>query len=267
MSRSSGGGLRQRCRPTRSSGETERVKTLCDARRDAVPAPDHRAQECLDALDDHLAPVEQHLADANDAGEQQRHVEMDERRRPMDPGDGAKARRRTASSPPPRRSPAPGRGRSAQPPAGARWRRAGFRPSIDASARWRTRHRRARYGASRRPRGRGGGSASARPVASRNAKSGAEHHENRAHREHVRVHGVGHRRDHPRGPPDAQVFQRVADEQPDKREEHAARRGNPRSAVAGSRREHTPGRYGRHRSPTPRAIIGAAQTLADTGTR
>ena len=51
--------------------------------------------ECLDALDDHLAAVEQHLADANDTGEQQRHVEMDERRRPMDPRDGTETGRGT----------------------------------------------------------------------------------------------------------------------------------------------------------------------------
>jgi hypothetical protein len=54
-----------------------------------VPAPNHCPQECLDALDDNLAPVEQHLADANDAGKQQCHVEMDERGRPVDPGNGA----------------------------------------------------------------------------------------------------------------------------------------------------------------------------------
>src|SRR5580704_7357507 len=58
------------------------------ARRSRTVPPDYCAQECLDALDNHLAPVKQHLPDANGTREQQRHVKMDERRRPMDPGDG-----------------------------------------------------------------------------------------------------------------------------------------------------------------------------------
>ena len=71
-------------------------------------------------------------------------------------------------------------------------------------------------------------------------EDGTQHQENHTDREHVRVHGVGHRCHDPCRSPYPQVFERVADEQPDEREDHAARRGNPdlplRDHVASIRR-------------------------------
>src|ERR1700687_2792833 len=54
-------------------------------------APDDRTQECLQTLDNGLAPAEQNRANADHAREQQRHVEVNERRGPVDPGDCAQA--------------------------------------------------------------------------------------------------------------------------------------------------------------------------------
>ena len=52
---------------------------------------DSDAQQCLDALDYDFPAAQQNLANANSASQEQRHVEVDERGRPVDPRDRAKS--------------------------------------------------------------------------------------------------------------------------------------------------------------------------------
>jgi hypothetical protein len=62
-----------------------------------TPAPDRNAEERFDARDNDCAAMEQNLANARSASEQERHVEVDQWRRPMHPGDRSEARRRLRS--------------------------------------------------------------------------------------------------------------------------------------------------------------------------
>jgi hypothetical protein len=60
----------------------------------APTVPDRDAEQRLDSSDDDLAAMEQNLANARSAGKQEGHVEVDERRRPVDSRDRPKARSR-----------------------------------------------------------------------------------------------------------------------------------------------------------------------------
>ena len=175
-------------------------------------------------FDGDLAPVEQNLANADDAGEQQRHVEVDERGGPVDPGDRAQAGSRLRARHRLDVLLDDVQRRSAPPRVAARWPPGGFPATTGARASPGTsavRPRQIRAHA-------GGGAVEPLVQASATPARGGGRRRRRARartpatREHVGVHRVGHRRDDPRRSPDPEVLERVADEQPDEREQDAA---------------------------------------------
>ena len=186
-----------------------------------MPAGDG-PEERFHSRDGDLAAAEQNLANADHAGEQQRHIEMDERGGPVDPGDRTQAGRRLR---PGHRldvllhevqrrlsrrkwQPDGRKARSRRGPGGSIAGHISGPPMQDPAY---ARGRAIEPVVQRLPRPR-----------KAQGEDGTERQEYAGHGEHVGVYRVGHRLDNARGSPDPEVLERVAEEEADERKQDTA---------------------------------------------